>query len=149
MEQESILNRFLVEIFHELLRREDEAIAAGGYPELSSREMDVIKTVCAASDQENSSREIAQRLRITAGTLSAAAKALERKGYLRRRRDHQDKRIVHLEATDAGRQANAFHEEFHRRMIHSVLEQLTPEEAHAFAKALEAIAAFFQNSGQR
>ena len=56
MEQESILNRFLVEIFHELLRREDEAIAAGGYPELSSREMDVIKTVCAASDQENSSR---------------------------------------------------------------------------------------------
>ena len=49
MEQESILNRFLVEIFHELLRREDEAIAAGGYPELSSREMDVIKTVCAAS----------------------------------------------------------------------------------------------------
>ena len=86
MEQESILNRFLVEIFHELLRREDEAIAAGGYPELSSREMDVIKTVCAASDQENSSREIAQRLRITAGTLSAAAKALERKGYLRRRR---------------------------------------------------------------
>ena len=79
---------------------------------------------------------------------STPSKVIDLAPYLRRRRrDHQDKRIVHLEATDAGRQANAFHEEFHRRMIHSVLEQLSPEEAHAFAKALETIAAFFQNPG--
>ena len=30
MGQETIMNRFLVEVFHEVLRREDAAIAAAG-----------------------------------------------------------------------------------------------------------------------
>ena len=146
MGQESIMNQFLVEIFHEILRRENAAIAQGGFPNLSAREMHVIEAVCGAENRgagENSSAEIARCLGVTAGTLSAAVKVLERKGYLRRRRDEKDKRIVRLEATEEGWRANRFHEEFHQKMIQSVLEVLTPEEAAVFAKGLEAIAVFF------
>ena len=99
MGQEKIMNQFLVEIFHEVLRREDAAIASGGFQNLSAREVHVIEAVCEAETRgegENSSAEIARRLGITAGTLSAAVKVLERKGYLTRRRDERDKRIVRL-----------------------------------------------------
>ena len=118
MGQEKIMNQFLVEIFHEVLRREDAAIASGGFQNLSAREVHVIEAVCEAETRgegENSSAEIARRLGITAGTLSAAVKVLERKGYLTRRRDERDKRIVRLAATESGWVANRFHEEFHRK----------------------------------
>lgn len=147
MGQEKIMNQFLVEVFHEILRREDAAIALGGFPNLSSREIHVIEAICCAErrgEEENSSTEIAKSLGVTAGTLSAAVKVLERKGYLYRRRDEKDKRIVRLMVTDAGREANRFHEEFHKKMIQAVLGVLTPEEAAVFAKSLEAIAVFFK-----
>lgn len=147
MGQEKIMNQFLVEVFHEVLRREDAAISSGGFPNLSSREIHVIEVVCRAQERgesENSSAEIARSLGVTAGTLSAAVKVLERKGYLYRRRDDRDKRIVRLMATEEGREANRFHEEFHQKMIKAVLEVLTPEEAAVFVKSLEAIAGFFR-----
>ena len=93
MGQEKIMNQFLVEIFHEVLRREDAAIASGGFQNLSAREVHVIEAVCEAETRgegENSSAEIARRLGITAGTLSAAVKVLERKGYLTRRAGQAD-----------------------------------------------------------
>ena len=45
MGQEKIMNQFLVEIFHEVLRREDAAIASGGFQNLSAREVHVIEAV--------------------------------------------------------------------------------------------------------
>ena len=147
MGQETIMNRFLVEVFHEVLRREDAAIAEAGF-NLSSREIHVIEAVCEAENRgegENSSAEIAARLGVTAGTLSAAVKVLERKGYLYRRLDERDKRIVRLWATETGWNANRFHEEFHQKMIQAVLDVLDEQEAAIFAKALEAIAVFFRN----
>lgn len=147
MGQEKIMNQFLVEIFHEVLRREDAAIASGGFQNLSAREVHVIEAVCEAETRgegENSSAEIARRLGITAGTLSAAVKVLERKGYLTRRRDERDKRIVRLAATESGWVANRFHEDFHRKMVQAVLDVLSQEEAEVFARALEAISDFFR-----
>lgn len=146
MGQEKIMNQFLVEIFHEVLRREDAAIVSGGFPNLSAREMHVIEAVCVLESRgtgENSSTEVAGQLGVTAGTLSAAVKVLERKGYLCRQRDERDKRIVRLRATEAGWEANRFHEKFHQEMIQAVLSALTPEEAAVFSKALEAIGKFF------
>jgi DNA-binding MarR family transcriptional regulator len=147
MEQEEVLNHFLVKVFHEVLRKEDAAIAEGGFANLSSREMHVIEAVCRAEDSgegDNSSASVARRLGITAGTLSASVKVLERKGYLIRRRDQRDKRIVRLCSTEEGRRADAFHDSFHREMVRTVLEVLSPEEAAIFGKALGAVAGFFQ-----
>ena len=147
MGQEKIMNQFLVEIFHEVLRREDPAIASGRFQDLYAREVHVIEAVCEAETRgegENSSAEIARRLGITAGTLSAAVKVLERKEYLTRRRDERDKRIVRLAATESGWVANRFHEEFHRKMVQAVLGVLSQEESVIFARALEAISGFFR-----
>ena len=64
----------------------------------------MIDAVCRAVDQggDNRSTAIAAALGITAGTLTSAVNLLEKKGYLLRRRDERDKRVVHLLPTERG-----------------------------------------------
>ena len=91
MGQEKIMNQFLVEIFHEVLRREDAAIASGGFQNLSAREVHVIEAVCEAETRgegENSSAEIARRLGITRATLHSKLKKQGVKEYRKQYRTY-------------------------------------------------------------
>ena len=87
---------------------------------------------------------IAAALGITAGTLTSAVNLLEKKGYLLRRRDERDKRVVHLLPTERGRAADARHRDFHRQMVAHVLDGLTDEEAECTLRALGRVAEFFR-----
>lgn len=139
------LNRFLVEVFHEILKTEELELA-GYAPDLSLREFHLIEAVCQAQDQgrDNRSTAIAAVQRVAAGTLTTMVSQLERKGYVRRLRDQIDHRVIRLLPTEKGRAANVRHEEFHREMVSQVLEPLTDEQAAAFADGLEQVAAFFR-----
>ncbi|UQT49606.1 hypothetical protein M5E87_07635 [Flavonifractor plautii] len=66
------------------------------------------------------------------------------KGYLLRRRDERDKRVVHLLPTERGRAADARHRDFHRQMVAHVLDGLTDEEAECTLRALGRVAEFFR-----
>lgn len=48
--------------------------------------------------------QLAQRCLITPGTLTGVVSTLERAGYVRRERDQEDRRVVWLLLTDAGRE---------------------------------------------
>ena len=87
---------------------------------------------------------LAAALGITAGTLTSAVNLLEKKGYLLRRRDERDKRVVHLLPTERGRAADARHRDFHRQMVAHVLDGLTDEEAECTLRALGRVAEFFR-----
>ena len=102
--------------------------------------------MCRAVDQggDNRSTAIAAALGITAGTLTSAVNLLEKKGYLLRRRDERDKRVVHLLPTERGRAADARHRDFHRQMVAHVLDGLTDEEAECTLRALGRVAEFFR-----
>ena len=141
----SVMNRFLVEVFNEILKTEERSLT-GDYPDLSIREIHLIEEVCAAAGgaRDNRSTAIAAAQRVTAGTLTTAAGALERKGYLERRRDQKDRRVVRLFPTDRGREVDRRHGAFHREMVEHILGVLTPEEARCFTKGLGAVAAFFR-----
>ena len=139
------LNLFLVRVFNEILRTEERDLA-GRFPDLSLRELHLIDAVCRAVDQggDNRSTAIAAALGITAGTLTSAVNLLEKKGYLLRRRDERDKRVVHLLPTERGRAADARHRDFHRQMVAHVLDGLTDEEAECTLRALGRVAEFFR-----
>ena len=130
-----VLNQFLVEVFGQILKAD-----------LSLRELHLIDAVCRAVDQggDNRSTAIAAALGITAGTLTSAVNLLEKKGYLLRRRDERDKRVVHLLPTERGRAADARHRDFHRQMVAHVLDGLTDEEAECTLRALGRVAEFFR-----
>ncbi|MCI8537968.1 MAG: MarR family transcriptional regulator [Oscillospiraceae bacterium] len=140
------LNRFLVEVFNDILKTE-ERHAAERFSDLSLRELHLIEEVCQAVDQQrdNRSTAIAAAQRVTAGTLTTVVNQLERKGYLLRRRDELDKRAVRLYPTEKGREANQEHLKFHREMVEGILSALEPEEISVFNKALTNITGFFHS----
>ena len=139
-----VLNQFLVEVFGQILKAEAACLAG---KDLSLRELHLIDAVCRAVDQggDNRSTAIAAALGITAGTLTSAVNLLEKKGYLLRRRDERDKRVVHLLPTERGRAADARHRDFHRQMVALVLDGLTDEEAECTLRALGRVAEFFRS----
>lgn len=139
------LNRFLVEVFGGILKTEEQVLTAGR-PDLSLREFHLIEEVCRAVDQgrDNRATAIAAAQRVTAGTLTTAVNLLEKKGYLERRRDEQDRRAVRIVPTKKGRQADELHTSFHKEMVDHVLRILTDEECQVFLRALSGVTNFFQ-----
>lgn len=139
------LNCFLVEVFNEILKTEEQALAVG-QPDLSVREFHLIEEVCRVVDQgrDNRATAIAAAQRVTAGTLTAAVNLLEKKGYLERRRDEQDRRAVRIYPTEKGRQADEIHTNFHKEMVEGVLSILSEEECQVFLRALSGVTTFFR-----
>lgn len=139
------LNRFLVEVFNEILKTEEQTLTAE-WPDLSLREFHLIEEVCRAEDlhRDNRAGAIAAAQRVTAGTLTTAVNLLEKKGYLERRRDNLDRRAVRLYPTAKGRQADEAHIKFHQEMVEDVLSILTEEECQVFLRALSGVTTFFR-----
>lgn len=137
------LNRFLVEVFNDILKTE-EAYVSESCSDLSLREVHLIEEVCRAVDQgrDNRASAIAVAQHVTAGTLTAAVNQLEAKGYLERARDGSDKRSVRLLPTRKGREADLRHAGFHRELVEAAVKTLTDEETQALAQGLSGIAAF-------
>lgn len=89
-EAEQKINSFLVDVFNDVLRLEEDDLARGPYKNLSVSEMHVLEAVDSAAGGETM-RELAARLRVTASTLTVAVKTLEQKGYLVRARAEEDR----------------------------------------------------------
>ena len=136
------LNRFLVEVFDEILKTEEESLA-GSFSDLSLRELHLIEEVCRAEDEarDNRATAIAAAQRVTAGTLTTAVSLLERKGYLERRRDD---RAVRIWPTEKARAADQVHAAFHREMVDEILKTLSDQEAQVLVRALGSLTAFFR-----
>lgn len=143
--QREDLNRFLVEVFNEILTTEELSLAQES-GDLSLRELHLIEEVCRAVDlgRDNRSTAIAAAQRITAGTLTIAVNQLEKKGYLERRRDDKDKRVVRIFPTEKARRAEESHARFHEELVSHILEALSPEESIVFRRALGSVAEFFR-----
>ena len=139
------LNRFLVEVFNEILKTEEIALSAIE-PELSVREFHLIEEVCRAVDhgRDNRATAIAAAQRVTAGTLTTAVNLLEKKGYLERRRDEQDRRAVRIYPTEKGRRADEIHTNFHREMVEDILSILSEEECQVILRGLSGVTTFFR-----
>lgn len=141
------LNYFLVKVFNEILRIEESSLRIGEFKNLSIREMHVIEAVCIANENslDNRATDIAHALRISAGTLTTTVALLEKKGYLMREQDTQDKRIIRLYPTETGIKANRFHQNFHQQMVSNVIDTLGEGEVEILIKGLRSLKTFFDS----
>lgn len=142
------LNRFLVKIFNEILRIEEASLRQDQYKNLTVREMHVIEAICNANEEETGNRasDIAHALKISAGTLTTTASILEKKGYIKRKQDNQDKRITRLHVTEKGVRANEVHQRFHHEMVMNVMNTLNDDEIEILIKGLKSLETFFNSS---
>ena len=141
--QEEQINAFLVEVFNDVLRLEEEHLRGLGGKRLSVSEMHVLEAVQQRGGADISMRQLAAGLGVTASTLTIAVKTLERKGYLVRLRPLPDQRRVVVQLTEPAQRALQAHARFHQALVQQVSARLTGAELDALCQALAQLHGFF------
>lgn len=136
------LNSFLVDVFGRINKIEERAMATGLGSAISITEIHIIEKIGAMEPVRMS--EVAKSIGVTLATLTVACDKLEAKELVRRVRSSTDRRVVNITLTPKGRTAYEHHKAFHERMIASMMETLSPEQAAVLAQSLEKLQDFFR-----
>ncbi len=110
----------LVRIFENVLLTEEKSLQKGYFSDLSLAEMHTLTAI--GPYEARTMSQTAQTLGITTGTLTVSIDRLVKKGYVDRRRDDRDKRIVRISLTREGKLACRMHSKFHRVLAKRILE---------------------------
>ena len=138
------LNCFFVSTFNKILAWEERALRDTGIRDLSVKELHILEAVWELEKAgDNTMSKISAKVEISVGALTTAANVLVRKGYLVRSGREDDRRIVLIRLTEKGRQANAKHEQFHKKMIEKVSEELTDSQLETLTESLDRLTQFF------
>ena len=136
------INETLVSLFNIVLKIEEKALRQSAKHDLSITEMHTL--VAIGEGKPKTMTQVANTLKISVSTLTAAINKLVNKDYVRRFRVPEDRRIVRIELTDSGAAAVREHEDFHIAMISDAIEGLTHEEAQRFAESIENLNEFLK-----
>lgn len=136
-----VLNDIIVKLFRKILMIEERSMKNRGVHDLSITEIHTIEAIGTRSFRTMS--EIAEKLDITMGTLTASVNRLEKKGYVRRERDTSDRRIVLASLTERGEFVEEVHKSFHQDMIDHILNDLKLGENQVLIRTLRNINEFF------
>lgn len=142
MDTEQTLNRLLVQFFKYIMEIEERKLITDEFKEITYNDMHIIEAV--GLDTPRKMSEIAKFMSVTTGTLTKAADSLEKKGYVRRQRSKQDKRVVYIQLTERGVLAYRHHEKFHQDMIAFILDHVSEEESRVLQRALERLMGYFR-----
>ena len=145
-EAKEVINKLLVDIYNDILQIEEQTLRKDEHSDLTITEIHTIEAI--GIDTEKTMSEIAQKLKVTLGTLTTGINKLIKKGYVERNRTEEDRRIVLVKLTEKGKAAYKHHEEFHDEMVHNSVNDLTEGEKEVLATSLEKIKSFFTEKYQ-
>ena len=135
-----VINREIVEIFDSVIRAEGICITKEKEVKLSMSEVHTI-SVIGVSELKSMS-EIAEKLKITVGTLTVAINNLVKKGYVERFKSEKDRRIVKVGLTKQGKLVYYIHEKFHADLVTALTDGLSEREIDTVSTALSKLDKF-------
>ncbi len=141
MNTKEVINELLVEVFNHILSIEGEALRKRGI-KLSMNEVHVLEAI--AKTEVPTMTNLANRLRVTVGTLTTAMNRLVEKGYTTRYRNEADKRQVLIALTQKAKETLAIHDEFHDEMIDATIRDMNLEEDDTLLQSLKNISDYFK-----
>jgi DNA-binding MarR family transcriptional regulator len=141
------IDAILARLFISTFKVEERAIADSSKGNISISELHVLRET--GMGPERTMTQIARGLKISVSALTIAMNKLEKKGYVRRKRDTEDHRIVKVSLTDSGIEAFKHHDSFHKKMVSEALCQLTAEERKVLKKTLIKLDAHFAREWAR
>ncbi len=136
-----VINELLVDVFNHILSIEADTLKKQGI-KLSMTEVHVLEAI--RNTEVPIMGHIAQRLRVTLGTLTASINVLARKGFVYRFRDNEDRRKVYIKLNQNAYNVLKIHDEFHDEMIDSIFKDLEIEKDEVLMKSLENISEYFK-----
>lgn len=136
------LNELLVNLFNHVMDLEGKAVITEEYRDISNNDMHIIEAI--GIDEPRNMSVIAHKLCVTVGTLTTNMNGLEKKGYIRRERSQEDKRVVYVILTEKGRKAFFHHRDFHKKMIRGIVKDLNEEEMEILYRCLVNLNGFLE-----
>ena len=140
------LNEVLVNLFRDVMEIEQRALESSEFQDLTNNDMHVIEAIGMGAPKNMSS--IARQLHVTTGTLTIAMNSLVKKGYVKRERSEQDRRVVYIMLTSKGKLAYRHHEAFHRKMTEALVENLSQEDTELLVRAMTNLKNFLKVIGK-
>lgn len=140
--EEQELAEKLVRIFENVLLTEEKALSKGYFSDLSIAEMHALDAI--GPYEARTMSETASTLGVTTGTLTVAIDRLVKKGYVTRKRDENDRRIVRVSLTRNGKLACRIHSKFHTVLAKRILEPYSSDEQHVLIKMVSEIDEFVE-----
>lgn len=144
MTTDETLNELLVRLFKDIMEIEARCLVDEEFKDISYNDFHIIEAIGLM--EPKSMTTVAKLMKVTTGTLTKAMDGLTDKGYVIRERSNQDKRVVWVYLTEKGKAAYAHHEEFHRRMIANIKDQLTEQETPILIYTLAKLIDYFQTA---
>jgi len=144
---EKKINDLLLDIYDKILVTEEKALSRGIFKDISVAEMHTLEGIGLYGNRTMS--ETAATLGITTGTLTVAIDRLVRKGYVVRRRDTEDRRVVRIELTKKGKLAYRMHNKFHNLLVDRLISPLDEPQRDVLMQTLACIAEFITDQYQR
>ena len=139
------LNALIVSMYQSVGKLEDAMLYDLSNGRITIGEMHTIECIGARGDAGISVTEIAQEMKITLPSVTAAVKKLEKKGLVTKTRSTSDARQVVIRLTEEGRRADIAHRYFHRKMIRAVSCSIPLEERPVLLQAMRRINDFIEN----
>lgn len=147
MDAYKTINDVLVNLFNEILKLEEEAIITEEFSDITNNDMHIIEAI--GTDGGDTMSAVAKKLGITAGTLTTSINSLVNKKYVVRKRSDEDRRVVFIRLTRKGEKAYEHHQEYHKKMTESVLENLDEKEIPVLIKTLHSLSDFFRGYNEK
>ena len=101
MDSYMTFNHILVSLFNDIMDIEEKSIITGAFQDITNNDMHVIEAIGLGTPKNMSA--IARQLRVTTGTLTISMNSLVKKGYVKRERSEQDRRVVYIMLTAKGK----------------------------------------------
>ena len=128
------INELLVNLFNHVMDMEAKAVITEEYKDISNNDLHIIEAI--GVDEPRNMSVIAGMLTVTVSTLTTNMNGLEKKGYIRRERSQEDKRVVYATLTEKGRKAFYHHRDFHKKMIRAIVKDLNEDEMEILYRCL-------------
>ncbi len=138
------LNDLLVKTFWSILKIEEQTLKADRSINLSINELHLIESVGKADSQGRSISDIAADLGIARPSVTVSINKLVEKGYVRKRKDDADGRMVYVMLTDEGSRVNHVHHYFHQQMVRDISKSMNEPERDVLLSGLTKLNAFFK-----
>lgn len=138
-----LINQLFVRLFNQILDIETQYMVGHGVEDLSLSELHIIDAISSLSNPTMST--IASQATLTNGTITTAIKKLEAKGYVKRRKDDNDRCIIRVELTAKGNRVCKVHRDFHEEMVSRVCEDSHVLDDELLIKSLQQLLYFFED----
>lgn len=145
--QTDILNDYVLHSALHLITLEEQYLRKTCEKDLSLRELHVLEAVSSLEDtKKNTMAEIARYLKLSPASLTTAVNTLVKKKYLVREYSSDDRRVIYVELTETGRDANRKYLEFVKKLVVFIGKDLDEAAADGMIESLIKVNEYLEKS---